>query len=123
MLGSNEPMIKNALAGLAVTDLDAASTWYETLLGPGTRSMPEVMEWQLERGGGLQVYAGPERAGQGSCTLVVDDIDAMAKLLRTSGIAPDAEPTRHDRVDVVMVKDPDGNSIAFAMPKDSTLAR
>jgi len=35
----------------------------------------------------------------------------------------DAEPVRNDRVDTVMIKDPDGNSIAFAMPKDSSLAR
>ena len=25
--------------------------------------MPEVIEWQFERGGGLQVYQLPERAG------------------------------------------------------------
>ncbi len=116
-------VIKNALAGLAVTDLETSSTWYEKLLGPGTRSMPEVVEWQLERGGGLQLYAGPERAGQGSCTLVVDDIDATVQQLRTSGVAPNAQATRHERVDTVMIKDPDGNSIAFAMPKDDALAR
>ena len=114
--------IKNALASLAVRDLEASSQWYEKILGPGSKPMPEVVEWQLERGGGLQVYKGPERAGRGSCTLIVSDIDEMAAQLRTSGVAADAEPVRNDRVDTVMIKDPDGNSIAFAMPKDSTLA-
>jgi catechol 2,3-dioxygenase-like lactoylglutathione lyase family enzyme len=115
--------IKNALASLAVRDLEAASQWYEKILGPGRQTMSEVVEWQLERGGGLQLYSGPERAGRGSCTLIVSDIDELAAQLRTAGLAADAQPTRNSRVDTVMIKDPDGNSIAFAMPKDSTLAR
>ena len=83
--------------------------------------MAEVVEWQLKGGGGLQVYAAPERAGHGSCTLIVSDIDEIAQQLRTAGLATEAEPARNDRVDTVMIKDPDGNSIAFAMPKDQTL--
>jgi hypothetical protein len=54
--------------------------------------------------------------------LIVNDIDETAETLRSTGLATDAEPTRDDRVDTIMVQDPDGNSIAFAMPKDSTLA-
>ena len=116
-------IITNALASLAVRDLSAASAWYEKLLGPARNPMPEVLEWQLHEGGGLQVYSAPERAGQGSCTIIVNDIDDVAQLLRSSGLAPNAEPARNDRVDTVMIKDPDGNSIAFAAPKDDGLIR
>jgi hypothetical protein len=112
----------NALASLAVRDLAEASPWYEQILGPGDRPMPEVVEWRLVRGGGLQVYRGPERAGGGSCTLIVDDIDEIARRLNDGGMASGVEPVRNDRVDTIMIKDPDGNSIAFAMPKDETLA-
>jgi len=115
--------ITNALAGLAVRDLGASSRWYEKILGPGSQPMPEIVEWQLEGGGALQVYAAPERAGQGSCTLIVSDIDEIAAQLRTSGLGEDVEPAGNERVDTIMIKDPDGNSIAFAEPKDSTLAR
>ena len=115
--------IDNALASLAVRDLATSSQWYEQVLGPGKQPMPELIEWQFERGGGLQVYLLPERAGQGSCTLIVSDIDELATRLRDTGVAPDAEPTRNDRVDTVMIRDPDGNSIAFAMPKDRSLAQ
>ena len=115
--------ITNAFASLAVDDHAASVPWYEQILGPGRRPMPEVVEWQLERGGGLQVYRGPERAGRGSCTLVVDDIDELAAGLSESGVATDARPVRGEVVDTVMIKDPDGNSIAFAMPKDDTLIR
>ena len=116
-------MIDNALASLAVRDLDTSAQWYEQLLGPGRRPMSELVEWQFERGGGLQVYLLPERAGQGSCTLIVSDIDELTGRLRDSGVAPDAEPARHDQVDTVMIRDPDGNSIAFAMPKDRSFAQ
>jgi hypothetical protein len=115
-------VIVNALASLAVRDLPAASEWYEKFLGPGTRPMQEVVEWQLQGGGALQVYAAPDRAGRGSCTLIVDDIDDTTQSLRASGLARDVEPARTDRVDTLMIKDPDGNSIAFAAPKDPALA-
>jgi len=115
--------IDNALASLAVSDLEVASRFYARLLGPGNVAMPEVMEWQFERGGGLQVYTAPERAGQGSCTLVVNDIDELARHLRATGIAEDAEPVRNEVVDTVMIKDPDGNSIAFSNQKSPGLAR
>jgi hypothetical protein len=115
--------ITNALASLAVRDLSAASEWYEKLLGPGSRPMPEVVEWQLRRGGGLQVYSAPDRAGQGSCTLIVDDIDDIADKLRTAGVAAKVEPARNDQVDTVMIQDLDGNSIAFAAPKTDMLAQ
>jgi len=113
--------ITNSLASLAVRDVDEAAQWYERLLGPGRRPMSEVVEWRFERGGGLQVYVGPERAGRGSCTLIVDDIDDIAHQLHTSGVAPDATPARDPRVHTIMIEDPDGNSIAFAEPKDPAI--
>ncbi len=115
--------ITNAFAGLAVRDLAAAKRWYERFLGPGRQVMSEVVEWQLGGGGALQVYEGPERAGQGSCTLIVDDIDEVARQLDALRLTDHATPVRADRVDTVMIKDLDGNSIAFAMPKDPSLAR
>ena len=115
--------ISNAFAGLAVSNLDRSRAWYEKFLGDGTQPMPEVIEWKLEGGGGLQVYQGPERAGQGSCTLIVSDIDELAEHLLSTGVVTEAQPSRNDRVDTIMIKDPDGNSIAFAAPKDSTLMR
>jgi hypothetical protein len=99
--------VANALASIAVRDLSAARGWYEALLeGDGNQPMPEVVEWQFERGGGLQVYVAPERAGNGSCTLIIDDIDGLATRLRELGIS-DVEPMRHDRVDTIMIKDLD----------------
>ncbi|MDQ6650933.1 MAG: VOC family protein [Actinomycetota bacterium] len=115
--------IVNALASVAVRDLETAAKWYERLLGPSTEAMPEVIEWHFERGGGLQVYNLPERAGRCSCTLIVRDVDEIVKHLHGHGLAQHAEPARHQRVDTIMIKDPDGNSIALSQPKPSTLAQ
>ena len=67
--------IENALASVAVKDLGAAEAWYTKLLGrAGSKPMAEVIEWTFPNGGGLQVYALAERAGQGSFTLAVGNI-------------------------------------------------
>ncbi len=109
-------LISEAFASLAVADLAQSREWYERLFGPAGEPFVGVLEWQLGSGGGLQIYEGPERAGQGTCTLHVADIDKAAQELRDAAVA-DVNVMRHERVDTIMIKDPDGNSIAFAVPK------
>ncbi|HKP77232.1 MAG TPA: VOC family protein [Longimicrobiaceae bacterium] len=84
--------------------------------------MPEVAEWKFERGGWLQVYRGPERAGSGSVTLAVSSLDEQLSALREAGFDPPA-PTTSEKVKVVMVKDPDGNSIALAEALNPSIAQ
>ena len=114
-------MIRNALASVAVKDLDRAADWYERVLGTaGRRPMAEVVEWQFDGGGGLQVYELPERAGSGSFTAVVADVDKVAARLDELGVRhPSA--AHGERVDTLMITDPDGNHIAFAAAHDSSL--
>lgn len=114
--------IQNALASVAVRDLDSASAWYAQVLGcPGEFPMPEVAEWRFQRGGGLQVYALPERAGQGSFTLAVGDLDEVERKLSGMGVDTSKQASS-DRVRTLMVTDPDGNHIAFAEAHDPRLA-
>src|SRR6185312_13602236 len=81
--------IANALASVAVKDLDAAVAWYEKLLGrASSQPMPEVAEWRFDRGGGLQVYQLPERAGDGSFTLAVNALEEEVARLKSVGIDP-----------------------------------
>lgn len=116
--------IQNAIASLAVKDLASASPWYERLFGRAadSRPMSEVAEWKFERGGWLQVYQLPERAGKGSVTLAVSDLDQQIDDLRECGIDA-GEPLRGPQVKVLMIKDPDGNSIAFAEAIDPSMAQ
>jgi hypothetical protein len=82
--------------------------------------MDEVAEWQFDGGGGLQAYELPERAGGGSVTLAVSDIEAHAEAVKQLGFA-DARVSSDPRVKTLMIKDPDGNSIAFAEVTDPAL--
>lgn len=115
--------IKNVLASVPVKNLKSASAWYEKIFGRPADStpMPEVAEWKFDGGGWLQVYQGPERAGGGSFTLAVADIDETLSDLRAAGVDLGAQ-SDGPRVRTVMIKDPDGNSIAFAEASDPTMA-
>jgi len=116
--------IDNAIASIAVKDLRAAVPWYEALLGRKADStpMPEVAEWKFSRGGWLQVYQLPERAGAGSVTLAVSDIDELAARVERLGIDT-SQRTSNAKVKTVMIVDRDGNHIAFAQATDPTMAR
>lgn len=116
--------IDNALASVAVKDLKIAAAWYEKLFRRPADStpMPEVAEWKFARGGRLQVYQLPERAGGCSCTLAVSSIADAIEHLQNLRIDP-GKPISSAKVKTVMIKDPDGNSLAFAEAIDPTMAR
>lgn len=116
--------IENAIASLAVNDLKIASAWYEKLFRrpPDSTPMPEVAEWKFERGGWLQVYQEPARAGGGSCTLAVVDIAGLTTHLQSLGIDT-SDSNSGETVKTVMITDPDGNHLAFAETSDPTMAR
>jgi hypothetical protein len=116
--------ILNAIASVAVKDLKSASQWYERLLGRAADSTPmaELAEWKFERGGWLQVYQLPERAGNGSVTLSVSSLEQQIEDLKRRGFDA-GESLSSDKAKFIMIKDPDGNSIAFAEACDTDMAQ
>ena len=116
--------IENALATVPVNNLQAAIAWYERVLErhADSRPMPEVAEWKFPRGGWLQVYQLAERAGCGSFTLAVTDIDEIIARAQKLGIDT-THKSSSPKVKTLMITDPDGNHIAFAQTLDKTMAR
>jgi hypothetical protein len=116
--------IDNAIASVPVRDLAAAVAWYEALLARPADStpMPEVAEWKFPRGGWLQVYELPERAGNGSVTLAVSDLDQVVAHVEKLGI-DSSDRSSVAQVKTLMIRDMDGNHIAFAEALDRTMAR
>ena len=116
--------IRNALASLAVTDLDSALPWYERLLGrpADSRPMAEVAEWKFDGGGWLQVYQRPKHAGLGSVTLAVSDLDEQERYLQQCDIVI-GEKSAGPTVKTLMITDPAGNHIAFAQAIDPGIAQ
>jgi predicted enzyme related to lactoylglutathione lyase len=116
--------IENAIASVAVTDVKTAAKWYEKIFGrPADSSpMPEVREWKFQRGELPQVYQLAERAGSGSFTLAVSNLDEELRKLRAMGVDV-SKQSSGSKVNVVMISDPDGNHIAFAETMDASMAR
>jgi len=116
--------IDNALANVAVKNLQAAVAWYERVLEKPAdcMPMPDVAEWKFPRGGWLQVYQLAQRAGGGSFTLAVSDIDEIIARARKLGIDT-SHTSSSPKVKTLMITDPDGNDIAFAQTLDKTMAR
>ncbi len=84
--------------------------------------VPEVAEWKFERGGWLQVYQSKGRAGSSSVTLAVSNLAEQIAELDKLGIDPGPQ-MNSAKVKVVMIKDPDGNSIAFSEAMDPGTAQ
>lgn len=116
--------IKNVLASLAVKNLQSSVVWYEQLFGRPADSipMPEVAEWKFERGGWLQVYQSKNNTGTGSVTLAVDNVEQQIAALKKLDIDP-GQKMGGNKVKIIMIKDPDGNSIAFAEALDANIAQ
>ena len=112
--------ITNALASVAVKEIKAAAQWYANVIGRPADStpMPDLAEWNFPSGGWLQVYALPARAGSCSWTLAVSSVDLEAARLEKLGVSIGDQMGKQAKV--FMVKDPDGNSIAFAQSPDRT---
>jgi glyoxylase I family protein len=108
-------MLKNVLAGIAVTNLEKAEIWYDTLLGraPDTRPMDELVEWQFPDGGWLQVFEDQNRAGHTAITLVEADFQKRLEELNKLKIQI-LSVTQGENVKVCIIHDPDGNQIVFA---------
>jgi hypothetical protein len=95
--------IINAIASVAVRDLDTAAAWYERILGrpADSRPIPELAEWKFQRGGWLQVYEQPQRAGTGSVTRPSGTWKTRSRACRSlvsipACAPPDRSPTPHD---------------------------
>lgn len=110
--------ITNALAGIAVRDMETSVRWYSRLLDrmPDRTPMPEVAEWEFADGGWIQVFHDKQRAGSSSVTLVESSLEGRLDDLKAKRIS--VESTSHSPiVNVATVRDMDGNQIVFAESK------
>jgi glyoxylase I family protein len=107
--------IDHVLAVVPVTDVDAAATWYEGLLGRSAdnRPMDTLVEWRVTDTGWLQVFHDDDRAGRALLNFAVDDLDQHLASLSRRGLAPGAIETAKNNVRLSAITDPDGNRITF----------
>ena len=105
-------------ANLACADLARSTAWFETLLGRGPDAAPMsgLVEWHHADRAGLQLHGDAAKAGQGTLTLIVADLDGERARLEwagwTVGPVEDADHTR-----ILRFADPDGNLVVLAEPR------
>ncbi len=116
--------VENAMAGVAVGDLAAATMWYEQVVGRPADLAPsetiELAEWRFELGGALQLFVDKDRAGQSSATLVVPRMEPELEAVRAAGIRV-GRTTDSPFVRTAILSDPDGNRVVIAQSLASTL--
>ena len=115
--------ITHLIAGVPVSDLDAAIDWYTRFFGrpPDMRAGDEIL-WDVDEHATLFIEPSPAQAGAGRITLIVAGLDALLERLAAQGIAHEPIETYSDGMRHVKVPDPDGNAIAFAELPDAASA-
>ncbi len=111
-------MSLHLFAGIAVSDLEAATAWHERLWGapPSMRPNDTEVVWQLADHGSvfLRLASG---AGHSEVALFIDDpaqLDLRLRGIEKRGISPDLVEAYDNGVRKVTYRDPDGNQIGFA---------
>ncbi len=107
--------ITQLVAGVPVTDLDAAIDWYTRLFGrpPDLRVGDEVL-WDVAEAATLFIEPDAVNAGAGRITMVVAELDSVLARLDAEGVGHGTVETYSNGVRHVTVPDPDGNRIALA---------
>ena len=107
-------MPPHLFAGLPVRDFAAARPWYEGLLGE-IAFMPHATEavWTLAEDRSVYVVEEPERAGGGTVTVFVDDLDAALAGISARGLEPAERETYSNGVRKAIFRDADGNEVGF----------
>jgi catechol 2,3-dioxygenase-like lactoylglutathione lyase family enzyme len=115
--------INNALAGIAVRDLNSIAAWYEKVLSRPADSNPMegLAAWRFPKGGWIQVFQDKDRAGSSSVTFAVTSLDDQLVELKKMGI-PVERTITSEITKIVVVADPDGNQIIFAEALSDAIA-
>jgi glyoxylase I family protein len=109
----------HVFAALPVADYQPARDWYERLFGRPPDLIPNETEaaWQLTETAWVYVLADAGRAGGDAfVTVLVDDLDAHLSELADRGLATAAIETAPGLFRRTEIRDPEGNTIAFAEP-------
>ena len=113
--------ITNALAGIAVDDINDALEYYAVLFGrqADARPMNDVAEWKLPGGGWVHVATDADRAGASTLTLVVDDLAEELGRLSLHGLTP-VSKAMGDFFKTAKFRDGDGNQIILSQPQQGS---
>ena len=105
-------------AGVAVSDLQRAITWFDSFLGDVESFEPNDTErvWTVSEHRHVYVELQPEHAGHSMVTLFVDDFDGFVDAVAERGVEPESQETYENGVHKAIYRDPDGNEVGVGGP-------
>jgi hypothetical protein len=108
-------MALDLFAGIPVTGLTAALSWYERFFGgpPSFRPNDAEAVWEMAEHRYIYIVQQPERAGNGLVLSFVDDLDARVASISQRGIEPAKRETYDNGVTKVTYRDPEGNELSL----------
>jgi glyoxylase I family protein len=108
----------NALAGIAVNDIEVSVAWYESLIGrpPDIRPLGHVAAWQFREGGWIELFVDQPRAGKSTVIFAIVSLEKQLEELAAKGITVNRLVPSPLIGEVAIVEDPDGNQVVFAGP-------
>ena len=100
-------------AGVAVSDLQRAITWFDQLFGDAESFESNDTErvWTVAEHRHVYVELKPEHAGHAMVTLFVGDFYAFTEAAARRGIHPETRETYENGVNKATYRDPDGNEV------------
>ena len=100
-------------AGIVVTDITAATAWYERLFGRPPDVLPNKREamWQVVETGSVYLVEDPHRAGNSAMTMFVDDLEAELAAIDQREIPSPEIKTVPGSFRATTFIDPDGNRV------------
>lgn len=108
-------------AGVAVSDLETATTWYDQLLGrpPDIIVNDDEVMWRIAEGAWIYLLRDPGRAGQALVTLAVPDLDGAIAEIASRGLGLPPIETIEGAGWKASLLDPEGNQVNFIEVLDS----
>ena len=105
-------------AGVAVSDLPRAVSWFDRFFGEVESFEPNDTErvWTVSEHRHLYVELQPEHAGHALVTLFVADFDGFVDAVAQRGIQPESQETYGNGVRKAIYRDPDANEVGVGGP-------
>jgi catechol 2,3-dioxygenase-like lactoylglutathione lyase family enzyme len=100
-------------AGVAVSDLERAVSWFDRFFGEVGSFEPNDSEkvWTVADHRHVYVVLSPDHAGHAKVTLFAADFDGFVDAAAQRGILAESQETYDNGVRKAIYRDPDGNEI------------
>jgi len=107
--------INSVISVIPVNNFQESLTWYKRLIGrdPDVVPMEGIAEWQIVGNAWVQVAIDPDRAGNTTLVICVNDLEAQCKSCSASNLPIGEIEEYPEIIKMAEIIDPEGNKISF----------